>query len=60
MGMFGKECESSRIKILKILQVIKFHSELQQEVIYYRIVSTYTFCFCINEVEFSEQQKDPT
>lgn len=60
MGMFGKECESSRIKILKILQVIKFHSELQQEVIHCRIVSTYTSCFCINEVEFSEQQKDPT
>lgn len=60
MGMFGTECETLRIKILKMLQVIKFRSELQQEVIYCRIVSTYTFCFCINEVEFSEQQKDPT
>lgn len=52
MGMFGKECETLKIKILKKLEVIKFHPKLQQEVIYCRILSTHTFCFCINEAEF--------
>lgn len=29
MGMFGKKCETLRIKVLKMLQAIKFQSELQ-------------------------------
>lgn len=37
-----------------MLQVIKLNSELQQGIVYCRILSTYTFHICINEVEFSE------
>lgn len=59
MRMFGKECETLRIEMLKMLQIIKFHSELQEEVIHCRILSTYTLHSCINEVEFSEHRRIP-
>lgn len=59
MGIFAKEHETLRIKMLKMLQAIKFYSELQKEVIYCIILSTYYFCFCVNEVEFSEHRRIP-